>query len=390
MPSAHAKLSPSASARWLECPGSVHAEPAAPDVGSAASDEGTACHFVAEQCLVEDKQPAEFVGLTIKAEEKQRPVIFTEEMAGWVNEAIDWVRDYLAAHPDAILYTETEVDIGIAFGLPVDPETGKTCLWGTADFAIITAQDLVVGDFKFGYRNVSVHTSQLDLYAMGFIHWLSCFSFERVRKVIIQPRAKDEPEEMVIEMESLDARREAWVPKVHAALDPAAPRVPGEKQCAWCKAAPICAALHAHTQRLAQAEFESPEDLSLEEVADVLGKAGMIRAHLHAIETFAARMLAAGREVPGFKLVRAKRNRVWKDTAGAIQVLGEFGIGPDRYLSTPELVSPAQAEKIIGKKGKALLEPYIDQPLGEPKLAPESDPRPAVAGEFEAWDEDAA
>jgi hypothetical protein len=389
MPSAHAKLSPSASPRWLECPGSVHAESAAPDVGSAASDEGTACHFVAEQCLVGGKQPASFVGLTIKAEEKQRPVVFTEEMAGWVGEAIGWVRDYLVEHPSAILYTETEVDIGPAFGLPVD-ETGKTALWGTADFAIITAEELVVGDFKFGYRNVSVHTSQLDLYAMGLIHWLACFSFERVRKVIIQPRVKDEPEETVIEMAALDERREAWVPKIHAALDPSAPRVPGEKQCAWCKAAPICAALHAHTQRLAQAEFERPEDLTLEEVADVLGKASMIRAHLNAIETFAARMLAAGRKVPGWKLVRAKRNRVWKDTAGAIQVLSEFGIGPDRYLTAPELVSPAQAEKIIGKKGKALLEPYIDQPLGEPKLAPESDPRPAVAGEFEAWDEDAA
>ena len=45
---------------------------------------------------------------------------------------------------------------------------------------------------------------------------------------------------------------------------------------------------------------------------------------------------------------------------------------------TRKLISPAQAEKALGK-GHAILAHYAIKPPGKPVLAPESDPRPALA-----------
>lgn len=391
MPAAHAKLSPSAAARWLVCPGSVYAEPAAPDTGSAASDEGTACHYVAQMCLEKGWEPESFIGETIQAEEKQRPVVFTVEHAAWVRECVDWVRDYLSSHPGAVLYTEQQIDSGLAFGLPVDPETGKTVLWGTCDCCIVSGDELLVLDFKFGFQFVSVHTPQLKVYAVGFMHRHAELSFDRVRLVILQPRAGEPQDPAVLTAAELAAWRQENQPAVERALDPNAPRVPHEKACAWCKAAPLCRELRAVSMRLAQEEFAMPENLSVETVAEVLEKADLIRAHLKACETFAQRTLASGGKLPGYKLVAGKRNRVWSDIASAQATLEMLGIGPDRYLDVPEMCSPAQAEKLVGNKGKALLAPFIEQPEGAPKLAPESDPRPAVAAcEFEAVEDEAA
>ena len=390
MPAAHAKLSPSAAARWLECPGSVYAEPAAPDTGNASSDEGTACHYVSQVCLEQNRQPIEFIGQTIQAEEKQRPVVFTAEHASWVRECVDWVRDYLAIHPGAVLYTEQQIDIGLAFGMPVNPETGKTDFWGTCDCCIVSGDELLVLDFKFGFHFVSVHTPQLKAYAVGFMHRHAALSFERIHLVILQPRAEG-PQETTITAAELEAWRQEKQSAVDRARDPNAPRIPHEKACAYCKAAPLCRELRAVTLRLAQEEFAMPENLSVETVAEVLGQADLIRAHLKACETFAQRTLASGGKLPGYKLVAGRRQRVWGDLVGAQQTLELLGIGPDRYLDVPEMCSPAQAEKLVGNKGKKLLEPFIVQPEGLPKLAPESDPRPAVAAcEFEVIDEEAA
>ena len=54
MSKAHAKLSPSAAYRWINCPGSVAlAEQCPPAPSSAYADEGTLAHAVAETKLMQ-------------------------------------------------------------------------------------------------------------------------------------------------------------------------------------------------------------------------------------------------------------------------------------------------------------------------------------------------
>ena len=54
MPKAHARLSPSAAVRWINCPGSVALSAVCPPAGSSDyADEGTAAHRLADALVAE-------------------------------------------------------------------------------------------------------------------------------------------------------------------------------------------------------------------------------------------------------------------------------------------------------------------------------------------------
>lgn len=375
-PSAHAKLSPSAAKRWLTCPGSVHLTPKVLDAGSKAADQGTAGHLLFEKCLRLGKSPKFYLG------EKLKGVEVTEEMVGWVDDAIRWVKQYLEENPGSILFNEQEVDIGPAFGLPVT-EDGKTNFWGTGDLFIISPRRLVVFDLKLGYVDVeALGNDQLRSYAVGFELKHQEFEFEEILLVIHQPRSGG-AKEAVIAAKDLHAWRDDVRPKVLAATDPNAPLVPSEDACRWCHAAAMCPALKEHALEMAKSEFKEPETLSMEELCLVLEKADMIRGALKSYEGHALRLLALGQGVPGWKRVKGRKNRVWKDEKGAVAALRKLGYKEDDY-NPRSLVTPAQGEKLIGRGGKELLAKFIETPEGEPTLAPATDPRPALPGEFEA------
>ena len=58
----HAKLSASGSSRWINCPGSIKAEESFPDKTSVFADEGSAAHELAEQSLVQNLPPSNWIG----------------------------------------------------------------------------------------------------------------------------------------------------------------------------------------------------------------------------------------------------------------------------------------------------------------------------------------
>lgn len=82
---------------------------------------------------------------------------------------------------------------------------------------------------------------------------------------------------------------------------------------------------------------------------------------------------AAGTPLKGVaKLVRKKVDRVWKDTAPVVKKLG------DAAWKSPEVISPAEAEKLIDLGGKELVAEYAYKPEGTLTLVPVADPREAV------------
>src|SRR5688572_26515529 len=92
---AHAVLSPSASSRWIACPGSVSAQAAVgPDTSNEFSILGTAAHALFEISLRLDVPPIEFLGATLLP--NHPPV--TEDMAEAVNVGWEYVNDYLDEH----------------------------------------------------------------------------------------------------------------------------------------------------------------------------------------------------------------------------------------------------------------------------------------------------
>lgn len=70
MSGAHARLSPSGAKRWMACSGSITLSEPFPDESSSFADDGTACHAVAAECLVDPaKNPTDFAGRQITVSE---------------------------------------------------------------------------------------------------------------------------------------------------------------------------------------------------------------------------------------------------------------------------------------------------------------------------------
>ena len=101
--------------------------------------------------------------------------------------------------------------------------------------------------------------------------------------------------------------------------------------------------------------------LDLYEVMKIVAKA--------ARETGYARA-EKGKKIPGWKLVKGKKDRKWKDEAEA-EAKAEF---KKDAMTKPELKSPAKIELLPG--GKAFAAEYAFKPEGGLQLVPEGDAKP--------------
>lgn len=251
---AHAVLSPSASERWIACPGSISACDGIPEKPSNKfAAEGTAAHSLLEVCLTLDQEPDEFVGLEVEPGWK-----VTEEMAAAVGVALDWVRDTMKAIPSLRLHAESRVKPGPLIGLN-DGECE-----GTADIILEDGRLCIVADFKYGagvYVEVN-DNPQIKLYCAG-ARERNGKPFFKYRAVIIQPRNYANNGRMVREAHLTETDLVHWLqktvkPSAHAALKPDAPRKAGD-HCRWCRANGNCRTFARFAANAAATEF-SPVD----------------------------------------------------------------------------------------------------------------------------------
>lgn len=180
--------------------------------------------------------------------------------------------------------------------------------------------------------------------------------------------------------------------------------VPGEKQCQFCRAKATCPALRQFVSAQVMDDFEVLDDPNKIVLATPVVPAGerlgaayaaldLIRDWCKAVETEVQRLVLGGMIVIGtdnlpMKVVEGKRgNRKWQDETMAESLL--VGALPPEKAYTKKIVSPAEAEKLIGKGLKkpqrdARWAPFaeiIHQEPGSPKAALGSDPRPVYKGE---------
>ncbi|XWN29912.1 MAG: DUF2800 domain-containing protein [Devosia sp.] len=366
MGAAHAKLSASGAHRWLACPGSIRMSEGIESPQSEYAAEGTAAHALAERCLRDGVDAKSFIDTSID------DFVVDEEMADAVQIYLDFVRS---------LPGQRFVEQRVAFDDHV-PDG-----FGTVDALVLDAdtQTLHVVDLKYG-QGVQVNAEenpQGACYALGAFQeygWLE--AFERVHIVIVQPRL-DHISEWDTTVEVLQNWANGTLaPAAEAALKDDAPLVPGETQCRFCPAKGTCRALADHAMAAASDGFSStgePKDvepLAPDEVGALLDRVPLVELWLKAIRSKGTALLNAGKTVPGWKLVRGRSQRHWDDETVVDKALARAKIkAADRY--TKKLISPAQAEKRLGKD-HPLLSRHVVRPDGAPTLAPESDKRPAI------------
>jgi hypothetical protein len=371
---AHAKLSASGSHRWLACPASVKAEEGLPEGVNVSvyANEGTSAHELAEIVLRSGGECDEWAGK--KLPETHWPVDYI--MAEYVQEYVNFVRHH--CHKDAFSAFEVRVDFSAWV-----PEG-----FGTCDALIIDGDLMHVIDLKYG-KGVPVSpvkNSQGMLYALGaYSDYGDLAEIKRVRITIAQPRIGDgAPQSWDIDLADLLKWGEWVKQRAEACFEPNAEFVPGEKQCQWCKAKVTCKALADLTTQTLMADFDDIGDagdlqpvdrLTDEQIANVLRVKKLVGSWLDAVEAHVVERLNEGQSFPGYKLVAGRSNRQWSDETQAEATLTEL-LAEKAF--TQKLLSPAQAEKALGKKRASEIASLVSKGQGAPTLAPVDDPRPAV------------
>jgi len=118
-----------------------------------------------------------------------------------------------------------------------------------------------------------------------------------------------------------------------------------------------------------------PHTLTADEIARLMPKMDALIGWAKSIKIQGERILSDGGILSGYKLVTGRSQRKWRDEKTAeknlIKLLGN-------EARTLKLVSPAQAEKLLGRSRAAEVTDLCYKPDGKPSLVPESDPRPAI------------
>lgn len=372
----HARLfSPSAAHRWSRCHGAPALEATQPESTSPYAEEGTKAHELAASMLLEQS----FSGFVVSADLFQCVVTYVER-----------VREYATGHE---LFVEQKVDFSATLGI----EGG----FGTADAIIVADRELQLHDMKTG-RGVQVDAEwneQLMLYALGALETFDLAGdFDTVRLVIHQPRLHHLSEWSVPTSELREWAKAMRliaqkVLEAAAAGGDDAYLTPGEKQCRFCRAKAVCPALARHVDETVIASFDDLEAAVLaapvtnaDAVGEKLAQVDLIEQWCQAIRERAYSLLSEGHDVTGFKLVQGRAGiRKWSDEKKAGEILQTY---LDRAAFDVSVISPAAAEKKLKgtKTAWEAVATLITQAPGRPSVAPETDPRPAIATVAKAED----
>lgn len=393
----HSSIGASSAHRWFACPGSIKLSAQAPEQESSPyAEQGTAAHWVAEECFIKEVDPYDYIGVAApNGYELTRDDI----------ESVEKYLDFMKVEQSKgkfIAYSEIKFDLECIY----------PGLFGTADRVLVESNlsRLKIYDYKHGSGTpVNVENNkQLLYYALGAIKYV-CTElkidyldvlgwgkvFKEVEICIVQPRCRHKDgyvRSWVVPPATLESFAEELKIKAEEVFKENAPFNVGS-HCKFCKAMPICSAFNGQAMEIAKADFKSvshpsnlnlpsAEQLTVDEIKKVLDFADLISDFLKKVESHAQQLLEHGEKIPGYKLVEKRANRDWKDEDEAKAALELFL--PEEELYTKKFVSPSKAEKALGKGKKKIVEDLCYKPNAGLTLAAEHDPRQEVAGSAKA------
>lgn len=364
MPDQHAMLSASGAHRWLACPPSARLEAGLPESSSAAAEQGTVAHALAEWKLhraLHDAPTIKPVSEWIDAEMDA----LTDDYVAFIQERL---RDVRATCADPTVLIEQRLDFS-----HVVPGG-----FGTGDCVIIAEPTLQIIDLKYGQGVLAEaeRNPQLMLYALGALNAFgSLYDIDEVALTIYQPRRSN-----VSTWRVPVAELEAWAeqvvkPRAVLAASGDGEFAPGE-WCRFCKLSPTCRARADANLALAKHEFAPPAELDDGEIAAVLAQLPQLKAWAADVEAYALSLAVnQGKTWAGFKLVEGRSIRKYTDEQAVAETAEAAGIDVwDRKLKTITTL-----EKQLGKKRfTTVFGNLVVKPAGKPTLVLESDKRPAL------------
>lgn len=389
--SEHAVRAPSGAYQWRRCAGSIEAQKPYPDRAGIEAAEGTLFHAHGEMALLFGLDPHDFkTGL--KQEVDGHIVEYTDEMIESMYAGLDWVRDQL--RPGCLLFVELKV--------PIERWTFEKGARGTCDICVIFPEErrILLADWKYGkVAVVALKNDQMILYGLGLWEKFGkkYFGGDPTNVVvdirILQPRVPLGGSSWTTTMKVLLKEGESIKIDAKATYQKNAPRTAGLKQCQYCRARGDCAALAEFNLSLFKLKFEDidegyqwdfppalqkPEGMTPERRSYVLLHKAVFVRWLAELHRGALLDYTAGKPIPRMKVVEGRKGiRKFTDTPRVKKMLMS-DLGPVEAF-TKELISPAQAEKKIGKKPFSVrYGDFIEQAPPKPSLVPDTDERPAL------------
>ena len=377
---AHALLGPSSAARWIACPPSVKLCEQFEDVESEYAKEGSLAHEIAELKVRKLIDPGltsrKFTTAMKKLKEKE---LYQEEMQGYTDEYVEFIQEQMYNYPTTPhIAVEQKVDFS-----EYVPDG-----FGTADYILISNDTLHIIDFKYG-KGVPVsveNNKQLLLYALGaYLAYEMIFPIAHIKMSIVQPRLAN--------IDTWECSLDYLLEFAKIAQEKATMALKGEgdfncgEHCKFCKAKAICKERANVNLELAKYEFKAADQLTLEEIGQILEKAKDLAKWAEDLKEYALSESLKGNEVPGWKAVNGRGSRSFKNTDEAIKVLVDNGIA-EELLFERKYLTLAQMEKTVGKKEfNSLVGDLIVMNVGKPTLVEASDKREAIANKIKAEDE---
>ena len=352
----HAPYSPSGMERIVECPLSVTlGKQAPPEPESVYAKEGTVAHGHGEDALlsgvtpvlVEDPEMQQGVEIyfnycdpLIESADRygiETKVVADEELFGTVD---NWVYHKIRAEfgPEPVRVLEL-IDFKYGFN-PVDPEENMQLM--------TYAACLFLDD------EIPISEEDVDV----------------IRLTIIQPRGAGRsswdttPGRVGKHLETIDGA-------INASKQDNPPGAMGS-WCKWCPAKLICPILTAAEEGLTSWDSR---DLSDEELGKLLLTAQVLEGKAKAIFAYAHARMEDGQVIAGWKLVAKRATRKWIDQAKVLAWAKRNG--KLKIMTPPDLLSPAQAGKVLGEDFKQL-EKMIESVSSGTNLKESNDPAEEV------------
>lgn len=320
-------------------------------------------------------------------------VSFNQEMVDNMIGGLDLLESLM--EPGCIVRIEEQVRI--------EPYTLELGGFGTSDVIIIypDRREIIVFDWKYGKISVSpVENDQEILYALGVWETVAGEIFNwnpvdiTVKLIIWQPRVPGGGGEWETTMEWLLAEGDNIRIDAAATYDPDAPRIPGEKQCRYCKFQPQCVEYAAYNLRMIGLKFEDiDEGIELDVTPNLPTdfetwtpeRRSYVWLHRKAITRW-LKMLGdeimfdyqKGRPTPMIKAVPGNRgHRKWRDEyKRQVETYLDTNVDPDKAWVP---ITPAALQELIGKKRyEEDVAVYVSQSEAKPMLVPITDGRKAI------------
>ena len=369
---AHARNSPSALHRTLNCTPSLVLGEQFADEESSYAAEGSAGHALAEHLIKKH----------LKLRTK-RPVSdyysddLLEAVDDYVSFVIGEIEDAKRECKQPVFAVEQRVDIS---------DYATDC-FGTADMVIVTDKVVHIIDLKLG-RGMEVNAvenPQLMAYGLGVLAMAEMlYDVETVRLTIYQPRINNYSSWDIIPTDLKKWGEEILKPRSAMAMTGAGEFHAGS-WCRFCKARNQCRARAEEFLKLAQMEFRQPALLTDAEIAEVLKVSDELAKWSADVYAYAQdQAIVHGKQWTGYKLVEGRSNRKYSSDAEVEQAAKAAGY-TDIYKQS--LIGVTEMERLMGKKEFArVLGQYVYKPQGKITLVPDSDKREAITQSTAAAD----